>query len=255
MKHLKKTILPVIIALLCVLFLVSEILDFRILGLYSRALIFPFLLIYYIVADKKKKLFFILFLVFFTAAEVILLLILDFNLYRKFGEITSNIGTSCYVLGYVSLLVLILSNIKLKSLFKRFPLHSGILILFGLYLLYALNNMLTHHGLASMSIQEYVLASVYNLMIILVLIASLLAYLYRDTRKALILFIACLCIVFSDLVQTAYFFMAREELLNLVYTILLSIGFFMLFVFMAYTPGSKPQSEVIDEEKDHLSII
>jgi len=248
MKNLKTRVIPIIITLLCALFLISEIVDIKLLGLYSRALIFPFLLLFYSVAAKKKKLFFILFLGFFATAEIILLLVLEFSFYAKYGAITSYLGTSCYILAYLSLLVLILSNIKLKSIFKRFPFHSGILVLFGLYLLYALDNMLTHHGLASMSTIEYVLAFIYNIVIILVLIGSLLAYLYRETRKALILFIACMCIVFSELVQTAYFFMAREELLNLVYTALLSVGFFMLYVFMAFKNELKTSPKVIDED-------
>ncbi len=255
MKHLKEGLLLGIIALLCVIFLISATIDIGIFGDYARVLIFPLSLTYYIIKIKDKNLFFIVFLLFFLVAEVLLFLAINYGLLKKFGMTIIYLGTLSYIISYFGLLYFIVSKINLKLLFKRFSLHSIVLIFFGFYLIYALDNMLKHHGLASMPMMEYVLATVYNLAIILVLIFSLLSYLYHDTRKSLLLFIACLCIVFSELVQTAYYFMAREGLLDLVYTVLLSVGFLMLVVYVAYGNKSKSMSKSINKEKGFFSTV
>ena len=248
MKHLKEALLASIIVLLCIVFLTSEIINSKQLGLCSRVLIFPFLILFYAVKAKKKDMFFSLFLIFFAIAEFTLFLVYSIDFYNKYGLEIVYLSTFFYILAYGSLLVLIISNMEMKRLIKGFPFHTTVLVLFGLYLLYALDNMLKNNGLLSMAVFEYVLASIYNLVIILVLISSLLSYLYHDNRKTLSLFIACSCIVFSELVQTAYYFMERERLLNLVYTILLSVGFLMLCVYLNHNNKSKPNTISIGEE-------
>jgi len=253
MKYLKKNIVAGLIVLLCLVFFLSEIINTKQLGHYSRVLIFPLLVLFYYTKKVEKKLLFGLFLVFFAIAELMLFFLLAHKLRFGLGENYSRIGTFFCVMAYFCLFIFIMYKLNLKKLFKRFKMHIIILLFFGGYLLYALDNMVKHHGLASMSVIDYTLATLYNLSIIAVLLIALLNYLYNsDSRKALLLFVSCLCIVFSELVQTAYFFMAREDLLNLVYTTLLSIGFCFMYIYIAYK--GKNNANSVYGEIDPLEI-
>ncbi len=254
MKHLKEALLASIIVLLCIIFLASAIINFKQLGLYSRVLIFPSLIFFYSIKVKRRDLFFSLFLLFFTVAEFLLFCAYSIDFNKIYGIKTIYLSTFFYTLAYASLFVLIISNMKIKRLIKGFPLHIIVLVLFGFYLLYALDNMLKNNGLLSVAVFEYILASIYNLVIILVLISSLLGYLYHDNKKSLSLFIACLCIVFSELVQTAYYFMEREQLLNLVYTILLSVGFLMLCVYLSFNKSKSAAMGIGQETRVWFTV-
>lgn len=251
MKYLKENSAAGLIMLFSLVFLLSELVNIKPLGLYSRMLIFPFLTLYFFTKKEQKNLFFGLFLVFFTIAEILLFMVLGYGLHRVFGFNFINMGTSFCVLAYSSLFVFIISKMNLKKLFKKIQMHVIVLFMFGVYLLYVLDHMIKHNGLASMSVLEYVLATTYNLSIIVILLISLLNYLYNATKKSL--FIFCLCVVFSELVQTAYFFMAREVLLDLVYTGLLSLGFCFICVYM-FIKVNDNRTNFLDKDAKSLNM-
>ena len=79
----------------------------------------------------------------------------------------------------------------------------------------------------------------YNLLILLILSKSLLYYLYTETKQALLLFLACVCIVFSEMIQVAYFFITEEIFLKIGYIVLMAIGFGFIYFYTLLEIKSK----------------
>lgn len=227
MSFLKKNGLTLLFLLLSLGFIVFVILNKIHFSKWFRVFIIPSIFLFYIFRPGVKNLFFIFFLVLYSLGEFVFFFQTKLNYHIAFY-----FGNIFYITAYMSLIGYILSGMTIKVLFKRFPFHTTILLMFGSYLIYALDNMVQHHGKASMPLSEYVFANIYNLSLVLVLVFSFLSYLYHDTKNTFILFLVCFSIVFAELVQVAYFFMIREELLNSVYSVLLSGGFCLLYMFI-----------------------
>ena len=77
---------------------------------------------------------------------------------------------------------------------------------------------------------EFLFEGLYNFCILLVLSFSLLYYLYHDSRRGFLLFLASACIVFSEMVQVAYIFIAADYVLNVIYSLLLIVGFYFIYM-------------------------
>ena len=227
MRFFYKQFLKTVVVLLSVLFLVSEILEFdQMVAEYSRALFFPAVFLFYIVKKQRMSLFFGAFLFFYALAETT-------YFYENLTTSAYYIGVISYIISYSSLFVFIVSKMKIRIVLERFKFHLLVLFFFSVYLIVTLDGMLKF-DYSDMLLIDYLLESTYNALVVLVLVASFLNYLYHDTKKALILFIACVFIVFSELVQLAYYFIAKQYELNIIYSALLMIGFAFIFLFMNY---------------------
>ena len=51
----------------------------------------------------------------------------------------------------------------------------------------------------------------------------------NDTRKSLILFLASMCIVFSEIVQIAYYYLSETSGLSNIYSLLLVAAFYLFY--------------------------
>ena len=215
-----------IIVMLGLVFLVSEVFVYDKTTEYSRALFFPAIFTFYIVKKQVLNFFFASFLFFYAIAETTFF----------YEHLTTNsyyVAVAAYILSYSSIFIFIISKMEKGVLLKRFKFHLIILFVFGTYVLIALDRMLKFNY-DDMRSLDYILETTYNAILILVLSFSFLNYLYHDTKKALILFLACIFIVFSELVQVAYYFMVKQYGLNIIYSIFLIIGFTFMFLFINY---------------------
>ena len=79
---------------------------------------------------------------------------------------------------------------------------------------------------------EFVTNVIYNVFIQLVLSLALIHYLYHQTKQSLLLFLASVCIVFSEMVQVAYLFISSEQILEIIYSMLMGLGFYFLYVYI-----------------------
>jgi len=77
---------------------------------------------------------------------------------------------------------------------------------------------------------ELSLELLYNIFILSLLTVSLLNYFYRDDKKAMILFLGSLCISFSEVIQIAYYYIVDRQLLNVTYSMLLILAFYLFYV-------------------------
>ncbi|WP_148256150.1 hypothetical protein [Lacinutrix sp. 5H-3-7-4] len=117
-------------------------------------------------------------------------------------------------------------------LFQKFKLHIAVLTIFNGYLIYTLNQMILADNSIEVYTFNFLLECLYNVCVLLILSFSLLNYLYHDTRRGLLLFLASVCIVFSEMIQVAYIFVSSVYILNIAYSLLLIVGFFLVYVYI-----------------------
>ncbi len=197
----------------------------------ARSLLTPLLLLCYLTRRQKKSFLIVLFLIFYTLGETIF----------TEGSLSENItiagylnyykSEAFYCIAYTTLLVFILLKMKFSKIVKHFSMHLVVLFLFGGYLLFTMEELPDASGYV---LSDYLVYTIYNLLFILVLIFSFINYLYHDLRKALILFLACLCIVMSELVQIIYYYVDKSDIFNIVYSFLLVFGFCFLLYYFNY---------------------
>ena len=75
----------------------------------------------------------------------------------------------------------------------------------------------------------------------LLLSIALVNYISRDSKKAMNLLIGALCIVFSEVIQVAYFYVSEKIILGVVYSVLLVLAFTLFYIqsSMSYSKSKK----------------
>ena len=226
MKITKLRLVTGLLIVIACLFLVGVLLDLETMANLSRAFILPFFVYLFFTESKITSKFFALFLIFCAFAEgVKVVLYLD-------NALLANVSNIAYILGYVSLLIYISQSIKVKRLFTKFKLPIIVLAIFNFYLIFVLNQMILADDTITVYTLEFLIECTYNICILLVLSFSLINYLYHDSRKGLTLFLASVCIVFSEMVQVAYIYVSSEYILSVTYSILLIVGFYLIYVYI-----------------------
>lgn len=217
----KSKVLVSFIILLCMLFVV-----FHFNGSYwkaevARSFIIPFITVLYLIKKKDKSAYFTLFLVAFSLSDILSLF--SFNV---FFDLSYYIGNSLYIVAYLALTYEIILSIKMKHIFNHFKLHVLVLIFLNIYANYVLLEIEQEF----VSGLEIGIELAYNIFTLLLLSVSLLNYLYRDDNKAFILFLGSLCIVVSEVIQIAYFYISDNSLLNVSYSLLLILAFIFYYI-------------------------
>jgi len=195
------------------------------------AFLLPLITVGYFIADRKPNLYFAIFLLCYSVSDL-MVFIVDFIPYRFYYFV----GNGLYILAYFALLIKILKSLSFSHIIKNFKLHLIVLTALNVYIAYVLQVIVNPY--VEMT-NEYFVEIVYNIMMLLVLSASLLGYFYRDNRKALFMFLGSLAIVFSEVIGVAYMYVAKQDLLNFLTTSLTLLAFFFYC----------KQSSLIDEEE------
>lgn len=226
MKTNKLKIVSTIIVVLCCLFLCGVIFDFYALSNYSRASILPFFVYLYFVESQTKSKYFGGFLIACSVAEILRVFIsFDYDIFSKMSSLA-------YIFGYVNLIIYMLRSMSLNILIEKFKIHMAVLIGFNLYTIFFLNKMILADPELEVYTFNFLIECAYNVCVLLILSLSLLNYLYHDSKRGLLLFLASVCIVFSEMLQVAYVFVSADYFLNVVYALFLVIGFYIVYVYI-----------------------
>ncbi|WP_055446520.1 hypothetical protein [Lacinutrix mariniflava] len=226
MKITKLRLVTGLLIVIACLFLVGVLLDLETMANLSRAFILPFFVYLFFTESKITSKFFALFLIFCAFAEgVKVVLYLD-------TPLLANVSNIAYILGYISLLIYMAQSIKVERLFTKFKIPIIVLTVFNFYLIFVLNQMILADDTITVYTFEFLIECTYNICILLVLSFSLINYLYHDSKKGLTLFLASVCIVFSEMVQVAYIYVSSEYILSVTYSILLIVGFYLIYVYI-----------------------
>jgi len=224
LKIIKTHILFAIVIILTIIFIVSQIMEYEGLSNYTRSLVIPLATVFYMVRIKDRNFYFSAFLWTFSLSELMGLWVETLPL-----DLTYYLGNSLYILAYIFLVLEVLASIKrspdYKGFFTKYALHMAVLAMFAIYLVKVLADI---QG-PIMNRIEYAMEMAYNSIIMFLLTVSLLNFICNDTKKSLIMFLGSICIVFSEIVQVAYFYLANTYVLGIVYSFLLILAFYFFY--------------------------
>lgn len=229
----KTNILVGLLVLLCAMFVIFQFNDMEFLSCVSRSLVVPIFTILYFQTVKRKSLYFSMFLILFSITEASTL-INDKIPYAivYFG------GNSLYIAAYVFLILEVIKSLNFSFILNNYRMHVVVLLLLNVYIVYVLLKIVNPYVAQS---SEFYIELIYNIVMLLLLSISLLNYFYRDDRKSLLMFLGSLCIVFSEVIQVAYLYIAERNLL-IFSSALLSILAFYFFYTQASLKNDKIKS-------------
>jgi hypothetical protein len=249
MKIRKSNILIGFIIMLCLAFAVLEFQQMYLLSEKFKSLIVPLFTLLYFVTVKRRSFYFTWFLILFSVSELIVFteLFFDFDVmteqeYLNFNKVYYTLGNALYIFGYVFLLIEILNTIEIKNVWKNYKIHLIVLSALNIYIVYVLLTIVSSDNDPEMQLStfEMTIELIYNIAMLLVLTASLISYFYNDNKKSLLLFFGAICIVFSEVIQVAYFYISDKDLLNLLQTLLFVLAF-SFFYFQSKIRNKKVQ--------------
>lgn len=235
---LKSKILEGLVILIYILFVLFQFTGHDDWAYYCSSLILPVITITYFIKVKNRSLFFTLFLVLFSVSDL-LVFVEDFSIFKK---IDYYLGNVLYILAYTCLLIEICKSINFKNLFKHYIIHSVVLSVLSIYIVYFLQSIVKPFVSVN---DEYYVELIYNIVLLLLLSTALLSYFCKDNVKSLYLFLGVLSVVFAEVMWVAYNYVAERNLLNLLSTTLYLVGFYFFY----------KQSKLLDVTQEELRIV
>lgn len=194
-----------------------------------KALTLLLLVCLYFMEVKSKHILFTMFLIFFTVSEI-------YN-YFTFDLIPENdealdiyyiTGNTLFILSYIFLMGRIITLMNIKKAVQKFPIQILLLFILGFFVTY----MITDLSIANLPMDyTYFVELSYNAIIMMLVSLSLVNYMYKDTKKSMNLLIGSIFIVFSEVIQIAYFYITEfDNTLNVVYSVFLVAAFVFFYL-------------------------
>lgn len=229
----KSKVLVGLVLLLYLLFVIFEFSENYAIAHNFDTLILPLITVIYILYASRKNVFFLLFLLCYSISDLMGL----FGDYIPY-EIDYYLGNSLYIMAYFFLFIKITRYMSIMHVLRNFKIHLIVLLALNIYLVYVLQVIVSPY--VDMQSAEFYIELAYNTMMLLVLSGALLNYFYRDGKKALLLFVGSLCIVFSEVIEVAYIYIAQKSLLGFLSTTLALAAFYFFY----------QQSRLVHEQKE-----
>jgi len=237
-------ILKAVLLLLGVTFVILQGSAFEVEGAaVSSAMLVLLTLLYCKWTENKTKHFF-WFIVTFTVAHV-----LSYASYYviEFREDQTDYfyygANLLYILAYIFLIIGILWGLELKKVFSELSITIFILIILDIFCVYIVSGTTEN----VLGIYEYSLEFFYNAVVMALLSVGLINYMYRNDNKSMLFLIGSICIVFSEIIQLAYFYILTSNDLGFIYSLFLVLAFVFLYL-QSQQEFTGPESEYTDEQ-------
>ena len=226
---LTRKILLGFIIVLAIVFIGLLIFDHQEIADYVRPIILPLLTVLYYLIKKDKTSYFFFFLVFYSIAELSGI----FNYYAQYSYFMNDLlyygGNSLLITAYVFLILEILKSMNIMRIFNRFTAYILILAAFDIYSIILVTDIAIKSELLSGAF-DYLTEIAYNTVIMLLLTITLINYISNHSKKAMNLLLGALCIVFSEVIQVAYYYVSAQNVLSVVYSVLLVLAFTFFYI-------------------------
>ncbi len=237
-------ILKVVLVLLGVVFIVLQGLAYDIEGSAISSLMLVLLILLYFRYVENRDIYFSAFLIVFTAGH----LLGHFAWYGpeiQEGQIDyyyygANI---LYIISYILLVVKIASQFKIKQLIKELLVPIIILLVLDVFCVV----LVTDTTKGTISGTQYALEFTYNAVIMALLSVALIDYMYRNDNKSMLFLVGSICIVFSEIIQLAYYYILNDQNLRFIYSFFLVLAF-ALFYLQSHLQYTGPQPVYTDEQ-------
>ena len=226
---LTRKLLLVFIIVLTIVFIGLQIFKLQVVADYVRPVILPLLALLYYLAKKEKNSNFFYFLLFYSIGELSSL----FGYYAQYSYFMNDLlyygGNSLLITAYVFLILEILKSMNIKIIFNRFTAYILILAAFDIYSIILVTDIATKSELLSGAF-DYLTEIAYNTVVMLLLTITLINYISNHSKKAMNLLLGALCIVFSEVIQVAYYYVSAQNVLIVIYSVLLVLAFSFLYI-------------------------
>lgn len=236
--------LKVLLLLLGGIFIVLQGLAFELEGAAVSAVMLVILtFIYCKWTDKKSKLFF-WFLVVFTIADVLSYSSWFFEPIERYEiDLFYYAANILYIISYIFLILRITSELDFKKVFTELTIPLIILISLDVFCVV----LVTDTTKGALDISQYILEFIYNAVIMALLSVALINYMYRNDNKSMLILIGSICIVFSEIIQLAYYYILEDDRsLGFIYSFFLVIAF-LFFYLQSQVQFTGPIPEYVDE--------
>ena len=158
-------------------------------------------------------------------------------------DILYYITNSFFIAAYISLIIGLISSLDLRVLLSEYLLAFIVLVVLDVFSVV----IITSTTETVLNGYEYLLEFTYNAVVMTLLSFALLQYLYRNDKKSMLFLIGSICLVFSEIIQLAYYYVIEEHQLSLIYSLLLVVGF-LFFYLQSQLNFTGPIPAYTDEE-------
>jgi len=220
----KRKILLGFIIVLAIVFIGLQVFNMQEIAGYVRPIILPLLLISYCLAKNERSSYFFYFLLFYSITELSGL----FTYFARESYFVNSLmyygGNTLYITAYVFLILEIFKSMNIKRIFNRFTTYILILLALDIYSIILVTDIAIKSELLY-GVYDYLIEIAYNTVIMLLLTITLINYISKHTKKAMNLLLGALCIVSSEVIQVAYYYVSDQNILSIVYSTLLVLAF------------------------------
>ncbi|MCK5401168.1 MAG: hypothetical protein KAJ28_06000 [Flavobacteriaceae bacterium] len=244
----KRRILLGFIIVLAIVYIGLQIFKLQEIADYVRPIIMPLLVLSYFLFKKDRSSYFFYFLVFYSIAE----LSGFFYYLAQYSYFMNDLlyygGNILYITAYVLLILEIFKSMNIKKIFNRFKTYILILAALDIYSIILVSDIAVKSDLLNEGF-DYLIEIVYNTTIMLLLTITLINYISRHTKKAMNLLIGALCIVFSEVMQVAYFYVSEQNALSVAYSALLVLAFLFFYIQsgLSYSDSETYETETVEK--------
>ena len=208
------------------LFIGLQVMKYEMYASFVRAaIVILFTLLYYNQTNTLRSYFF-LFLTTFALADIIGLSFWFIELSTSSFDYTYYICNSLYIMSYVFLIVMVLISMNLRDVIIKLPVHIVILVVLDILCV----TIVTDTTKDELSIYQYSLEFIYNAVIMSLLTLSVINYIYKVDKASMNLLIGSLFIVFSEMIQLAYYYVLEINVLNVLCSLFLVIAFLFFYL-------------------------
>jgi hypothetical protein len=144
---------------------------------------------------------------------------------QKLYDFDYYVGNSLYMVAYMFLIIEVVKTLNPVTILKKYKVHVLVLIALKVYLIYVLHSIINPRLILK---NDYYLELIYNIIVLSLLSLALLNFLNKDNKKSFYLFLGALLIVFSEIIDIAYIYIAQRCMLNFLGTTL-ALGAFYFF--------------------------
>jgi FtsH-binding integral membrane protein len=240
----KIKVLKALLITIAIAFITLQVLELEFYGAALKVLLFSGLTLLYHIEVKEKSWFFRLFLYLFTMGVAIdfiawLLVFSDKFVFESLFYYSVNM---LFITSYAVIIAKMLSALNLKSVIKKLPIHILVLLILDVFSVI----IVTETTEKVLNSAEYMLEFIYNSVVMILLSVALLNYIYRDDIKSMNMLLASILIVFSEIIQMAYFYIEDDNTFNIMCSVLL-VGAFVFFYIQSTLKHGRPIMETFSE--------
>lgn len=242
---LTNKLIKIVLIILSIGFIILQSMKLEAEGTGIGAFMLILLTILYTRVVKERKRFFFLFLFTFTVAHV-------FNFVSWIIPVDGFAGIDLlyyitnivYILAYIFLILRVTVEMNIREIFDKFTIPILILIILDIFCV----SIITATTETKLTMTEYALEFSYNAVIMTLLSVALINYLYRDSNKAMMFLVGSIFIVFSEIIQLAYYYIDDSKDLSTIYSTFLVFAFLFLFI----QSGLEQTDPIQTYSDDHL---